>query len=110
MQEAQSLGCNLDIENIDPGRVFARSGEAGNKTELNRVFAYAENNWYRRTGGFGRKRCRLLPGVAITATRPSGLVRIKSGARRAAGFRLGNDCIGQIRSSGDVGSVSGLPE
>jgi hypothetical protein len=62
MQEAQSLGCNLDVENIDAGRIAARSGEAGNKTELNRVFAHAENDWNRRSGGFGRKRGRVAAG------------------------------------------------
>src|SRR5262245_31575452 len=59
MQEPQPLGCNLDVENIDAGRVAARSGKAGNETELNRVFADAENDWNRRSSGFGGKRRRV---------------------------------------------------
>jgi hypothetical protein len=62
MQKAQPLGCNLDVENIDAGRVPARPGEAGNKTEFDRVFADAENNRDCRSGGFGRKRRRVAAG------------------------------------------------
>ena len=53
MQDAQPLRSNLNVEQIDAGRVVARPGEAGNKTELDRVFADAKNDRDRRGGGFG---------------------------------------------------------
>src|SRR5262249_52217617 len=62
MQEAQPLGCNLDVENIDAGRIAARSGKTGNETEFNRVFADAENDWNRRSSDLGGKRGRVAGG------------------------------------------------
>src|SRR5262245_10211389 len=62
MQEAQPLGCNLDVENIDAGSIAARSGKTGNETELNRVFADAENDWNRRSSDLGGKRRRVAAG------------------------------------------------
>jgi hypothetical protein len=62
MKEAQPLGRDLDVENIDTGRVTTGPGEAGNKTELDRVFADAENDRDRRGRGFGRKRRRVAAG------------------------------------------------
>src|SRR5215475_11672701 len=58
----QPLGCNLDVENIDAGRIAARSGKTGNETELNRVFADAENDWNRRSSDLGGKRRRVAAG------------------------------------------------
>jgi hypothetical protein len=44
MQECQPLGHQLPLEIIDAGRIAGRSGEAGDKTKLDRVFTDAEHN------------------------------------------------------------------
>src|SRR5262245_20050521 len=55
-QEFQSLLGQLDNKKVDPCQVAARPGEAGHKTELNRVFADDESDWDRCGGRLGRKR------------------------------------------------------
>src|SRR5262249_49937544 len=58
-QQAQPLCRQLSREKIDAGRVAARSGEAGDKTELDRVVADAEDDRDRRrcrSGGEYRRR------------------------------------------------------
>ena len=62
VQKRQPLGSQLIREKIDARQVSARPGEAGDKTELDRVFADAEDDRDRRGRSFGRKRsigCRL---------------------------------------------------
>jgi len=44
------------VEKIEAGRIAARPGKAGDKTQLRRVFADAEDDWDRCGRGFGRKR------------------------------------------------------
>src|SRR5262249_53026461 len=56
MQEAQSLGHHLICEKINACRVTARPGEAGDKTKLNRVFAYTEDDRDACCRSFGRER------------------------------------------------------
>ena len=56
MQKCQPLGGDLPSEKIDPRQVSARPGEAGDKTELDRVFADAEDDRDRRGRSFGGKR------------------------------------------------------
>src|SRR5262249_32657587 len=43
-------------EKIDTGRIAARSGEAGDKTQLDRIFWDTESNWKRLRRSFGRDR------------------------------------------------------
>jgi hypothetical protein len=57
-QEFQPLCHQLTTENIDTRRVAARSGEGGDKAELNRVFVDAEDDGYRRSCRLGRQRRR----------------------------------------------------
>ena len=59
MQEPQPLGHHLRVEKIDAGRVAARPGETGDKTQLDRVFADAEDDRDRRCCSFGRERGRV---------------------------------------------------
>jgi len=54
VQQPQPLGHDLRDENIYAGRVAARPGKAGDKTELDGVFADAEDNRDRRGCSFGR--------------------------------------------------------
>jgi hypothetical protein len=56
VQNCQSLRGQLIREKIDPRQVSARPGEAGDKTELDRVFTDAEDDWGRRCCSFGRLR------------------------------------------------------
>jgi hypothetical protein len=55
MQQPQPLGHNFNGEKIDAGRVAARPREAGDQTQLDRVFGDAEDDWDRRGRGFGRR-------------------------------------------------------
>ena len=59
MQEPQPLGHNFLDEKIDAGRIAARPGKAGDQTQLDRVFADAEDDRDRRGRSFGRKRSRI---------------------------------------------------
>jgi hypothetical protein len=68
MQESQPLGHQLRDQIVDAGRVAARPGEAGDKTEFDRVFADAEHDRNRGCRSFSCARNRLM-GAAITATR-----------------------------------------
>jgi hypothetical protein len=56
VQQPQPLCDHLLDEKIDAGRVAARSGEAGDETKLDRVFADTESDRDRRCRGFCRKR------------------------------------------------------
>ena len=56
MQEPQPLGHHLRGEKIDAGRVAARPGETGDKTQLDRVSADTEDDRGRRRCSFGRER------------------------------------------------------
>src|SRR5712691_5097311 len=69
MQKPQPLGRKFSRKKIDAGRIAARPGKAGDKTQLDRVFANAEDDRDRRGRSFGRSAAGLLPGVATTATR-----------------------------------------
>ena len=62
VQQPQPLGRNIRDEKIDAGRVAARPGKAGDKTQLDRVFADAEDDRDRRGRSFGRKRSRIAAG------------------------------------------------
>src|SRR5262245_57689601 len=55
-QEPQSLGHYLIRKKINASRVAARPSEAGDKFELDRVFADTEDNRDRRGRSFGRER------------------------------------------------------
>ena len=59
VQKRQPLCLQLTREKIDPRQVSARPGEAGDKTELDRVFADAEDDRDRRGRRFGRKRSKV---------------------------------------------------
>ena len=59
MQEPQPLGRQLLSKKIDAGRVAARPGKAGDQTQLDRVFADAEDDWDRRGRSFGRWRSKV---------------------------------------------------
>ena len=59
VQKCQPLRIQLSREKIDPRQVSARPGEAGDETELDRVFADAEDDRDRRGRSFGRKRSRV---------------------------------------------------
>ena len=56
MQEPQPLGHHLGDEKINSGHVASGPGKAGDKSELNWVFAYTEYDRDRRGGSFGRER------------------------------------------------------
>ena len=56
MQEPQPLGQNFTGEKIDTGRVAARLRQAGDETELDRVFAHLEDDRNRRGRRFGPER------------------------------------------------------
>jgi hypothetical protein len=58
MQEFQPLGRQLQGQIMNAGGVATRSGEARDKTRLDRVYGDAEDDrdWDRRCGGFGRGR------------------------------------------------------
>jgi|SoiMethySBSTD1v2_1073268.scaffolds.fasta_scaffold1021843_3 hypothetical protein len=56
MQEPQPLGRSLCYEKIDASRVPAGLGEAGDKTELDRVYTFTEDDWNRRCCSFCRER------------------------------------------------------
>jgi hypothetical protein len=62
MQESQPLSDHLRGEEIDPGRVAARSGEAGDKTKLDRVVAAAEHDRDCRGRSLGRDRSGRVAG------------------------------------------------
>ncbi len=55
-QESQPLCCQLQSEIMNAGGVATRSGEARDKTSLDRVYANAEDDRDRRCLGFGRGR------------------------------------------------------
>jgi hypothetical protein len=55
-QELEPLCRHLGIKKIDPGRVAARPGEAGDKTKPDRVIADAKDDRSRRRCSFGRQR------------------------------------------------------
>jgi len=57
-----SLRGHLRDEKIHAGRVAARPGKAGDETQLDRVFADAEDDRDRRGCSFGRKRGRIAAG------------------------------------------------
>src|SRR5262249_9716892 len=44
-QKPQPLGRDLSDEEIDTGDVATRPSKAGDKTQLDRVFTHAENDW-----------------------------------------------------------------
>ena len=67
-QELQPLCRQLAREKIDPCQVAARPGEAGDKTEPDRVFGDDEDDGDRRGCRLGRERRARLPVAAITAT------------------------------------------
>src|SRR5437763_8296894 len=54
MEEAQPLGRNLSGEKIDPGRIAARLGKAGDQTVPDWVIADAEDDRDRCGGSLGR--------------------------------------------------------
>ena len=56
MQKCQPLGCQLSREKIDSRQVSAWPCEAGDETELDGVFADAEDDRDRRGRSFGGKR------------------------------------------------------
>src|SRR5262249_3943982 len=56
LQKCHPLRTQLSCEKIDAGQVSARPGEAGDETELDGVFADAEDDRDRRGRGFGGKR------------------------------------------------------
>src|SRR6516165_5968756 len=56
VQKCQPLRTQLSCEKIDAGQVSARPGEAGDETELDGVFADAEDDRDRRGRSFGGKR------------------------------------------------------
>jgi hypothetical protein len=60
MEEFQPLGRQLLNQIVDAGSIAARSGEARDKTDLDRVYGDAEDDrdWDRRRGSFGRDRDR----------------------------------------------------
>ena len=58
-QEPQPLGYHLPVEKIDASRIAAGSGEAGDKTKMDRVFADTEDDRDRRCSSFGGKRGRV---------------------------------------------------
>ena len=62
MQEPEPLCHQLSGEKIDAGRVAARPGEAGDKTELDRVVADAEDDRDGRGCSFGRERAEAVAG------------------------------------------------
>ena len=56
VQKCQSLRTQLSCEKIDAGQVSPRPGETGDETELDGVFADAEDDRDRRGRSFGGKR------------------------------------------------------
>ena len=62
MQQPQPLGRDLRDEKIDAGCVAARPGKAGDKTQLDRVFADAEDDRDCSGRSFGCKRGRIAAG------------------------------------------------
>src|SRR5271165_670718 len=56
MQKSQPLGADFQKERIDACRIAARTCQAGDHTEFDRVFADAKNDRDRRGRSFGRKR------------------------------------------------------
>ena len=56
MEKSQPLGRNLSGEKIDPSRVAARLGKAGDQTKPDGVVADAENDRDRCGRSFGGKR------------------------------------------------------
>src|SRR4051794_36796753 len=67
-QKSQALCHHLSGEKIDPRRVAARPGEAGDKAKLDRVFGDAEGNRNRLGRGLAASAPAALPGTAITLT------------------------------------------
>ena len=59
MQKCQPLRFQLSREKINPRQVSARPGEAGDKTELHRVFANAKDDRDCRGRSFSRKRSKV---------------------------------------------------
>ena len=62
MQQPQPFGGDIRDEKIDTGRVAARPGKAGDKTQLDRICTDAENDRDRRGRSFGRKRSWITAG------------------------------------------------
>jgi hypothetical protein len=61
VQQPQPLGRDLSRQKIDAGRITARSGNAGDQTKLDGVFADREDDRYCCGRSFGRKRGRIAP-------------------------------------------------
>src|SRR5262249_21401857 len=66
-QQSQPLSIDLRTERIDAGRIAARMGETGNKAELDRILADAEDDW-NCVGRSCGHRAGTVPGAAITLT------------------------------------------
>jgi hypothetical protein len=62
VQKCQPLGGDLPGEKIDPRQVSPRPGEASGETELDGVFADAEDDRDRRGRSFGGKRSSVAGG------------------------------------------------
>src|SRR2546422_11508111 len=62
VQQCQSLRTQLSCEKIDAGQVSPRPGEAGDETELDGVFADAEDDRNSRGRSFGGKRSSVARG------------------------------------------------
>src|SRR4029079_1704302 len=54
MQEPQPCAREFLVKKIDAGRVAAWPGKASDQTQLDRVFADAEDDWDRGSRSFGR--------------------------------------------------------
>ena len=68
VQEPQPFGHHLVGEKIDAGRVAAWPGEAGDKTELDRVLRDPNTIGIVAVAALAASAAGVLPGVAITAT------------------------------------------
>ena len=60
MQESQPLGVHLPGQNSGAGRVTARPREAGDQSNLDRVYTDTEHDRDRRGRSFGRVCERLI--------------------------------------------------
>ena len=56
MQEPQTLCRRLCYKKIDAGHIAAGLSEAGDKTKLDRVYTFREDDWDRRRCSFRRQR------------------------------------------------------
>ena len=68
MQEPQPLGRRLCYKKIDAGHIAAGLSEAGDKTKLDRVYTFREDDWDCRRCSFRRSATCGVPIVAIAAT------------------------------------------